>query len=146
MPKYEPIDVGVQFDGSASDLIGFEWRKLGIFADFILPEDSSKALRVSFDSPCIVRLLDEMALSTEGDDTPDEGLISEHFAYRMQGARFARIQSDAWKSISGPITHYRFVTFWACMDVLSFSSPSFSIVARSDRATAKGQDPDGDSA
>ncbi len=137
--------MGVPLRASASDLIAFDWKERGIKADFSLSHDDEHALRISFDSPCIVRLLDEMALSTENDSTPNEGLISEHFAYRMEGARFAQIQSEIWKYVAAPVSHYRFVTGAACMDVLSSGAPSFSIVARSDCATAKGQDPDGDS-
>lgn len=131
MPKYEPIEPGIPLKASASDLLAFHWEANGIFADFILPDDAAHALRVSFDRACIVRLLDEMPLSTEQDDTPNEGLLPEHFAYRLEGARFSRLQSQSWKELSTPVTHYQFVTGWACMDVLSSASPVFSIVARS---------------
>jgi hypothetical protein len=130
MPKYEPLDAGVSLKSSGSDLVAFQWRTNGISADFSLPHDEAHLLRVSFDRPCIVRLLDEMPLSTEEDETPSEGLVSEHFAYRLNGARFARTQSEAWREVSGPVTHYQFVTGWACMDVLSSGTPTFSIVAR----------------
>ena len=136
MPVYEAIDTGVHLRAMASDLLAFKWETNGISADFILPGDDEHALRVSFDGPCIVRLLDEMALSTEEDDTPDSGLVSNHFAYRLEGARFARAQSDTWKEVSAPaahaVSHYRFLTGWACMDVLSGDAPSFSVVDRSD--------------
>jgi hypothetical protein len=130
MPKYEPITSGVPLKASASDLIAFRWEVNGISADFLIPDDDAHALRVSFDRQCIVRLLDEMPLSTEDDDTPNEGLVPEHFAYRLEGARFARLQSETWKEISAPVTHYQFVTGWGCMDVLSGGSPSFSVVPR----------------
>jgi hypothetical protein len=130
MARYEPIDPGVPISASRSDLFAFEWQVNGITADYILPDDDEHALRVSFDQPCIVRLLDEMPLSTEEDDSPDEGLIAEHFAYRLDGARFAHLQSQAWKEVSGPVTHYRFITGWCCMDVLSGGNPSFLVVAR----------------
>ena len=130
MPKYEPIDTGVPLRAVASDLIAFRWDTNGIVADFILPNDDSYVLRVSFDRPCIVRLLDEMPLSIEEDDTPNEGLVPNHFAYRLEGARFARTQSDAWKEIMEPVTHYQFVTGMACMDVLSGAVPSFLVVPR----------------
>lgn len=131
MPTYEAIETGVHLRAVASDLLAFEWKTNGIAADFILPDDDAHALRVSFDRPCIVRLFDEMALSTEEEDTPNEGLVSNHFAYRLEGARFSRLQSETWKEVSGPVTHYQFVTGWGCMDVLSGGSPSFSVVARS---------------
>ena len=94
------------------------------------PGEDDHLLRVTFAKACIVRLLDEMPLSTEDDDTPNEGLVSEHFAYRVEGAAFARMQPETWKSVFGPVTHYQFVTGWACMDVLSGAAPSFSIVAK----------------
>ncbi len=131
MPIYKPINAGVSIKASASDLLAFQWETNGIVADFVIPNDEVQMLRVSFDRPCIVRLLDEMPLSTEDDETPNEGLVPEHFAYRLEGARFANLQSSSWKEISGPVTHYQFVTGWACMDVLTGSSPTFSIIARS---------------
>ena len=131
MPRYEPIASGVPLKASASDLIAFHWEVNGITADFILPDDERHALRVSFDRQCIVRLVDEMPLSTEQEDTPSEGRVPEHFAYRAEGARFARLQSETWKEISAPVRHYQFVTGWGCMDVLSAASPSFSVVPRS---------------
>ena len=131
MPKYNPIDVGVPLQASRSDLVAFKWATNGITADFILPGDDAYLLRVSFDKPCIIRLLDEMAISTEEDDTPNEGLVSEHFAYQLEGAAFASLQSRAWKIGSGPVEHYQFVTGWACMDVLTAAAPSFTLVPRS---------------
>jgi hypothetical protein len=130
MPRYEPLDAGVPIKASGSDLVAVRWQMSGIGADFSLPDDEAHVLRVSFDRPCIVRLLDEMALSTEEDETPQEGLVPEHFAYRLVGARFARTQSEVWKDVTGPVAHYQFVTGWGCMDVLSSGSPTFSIVTR----------------
>jgi hypothetical protein len=110
--------------------VAFEWSTNGITADFILPDDDARLLRVSFDRQCIVRILDEMPLSTEENDTPNEGLVSEHFAYSLEGAAFARLQSSAWKEVSAPVTHYQFVTGWACMDVLTAATPAFAVVRR----------------
>lgn len=71
-----------------------------------------------------------MPLSTEENDTPNKGLVSEHFAYRLEGAAFARLQSDAWKKVDAPVTHYQFVTGWACLDVLTAGTPAFAVVRR----------------
>jgi hypothetical protein len=130
MPTYKAIEIGVTLRAVASDLIAFEWQTNGITADFILPDDDVRALRVSFDRPCIVRLSDEMAVSTEEQDTPDEGLVPNHFAYRIEGTRFSRLQSETWKQVSGPVIHFQFVAGWGCMDVLSGGSPSFSVIPR----------------
>jgi hypothetical protein len=131
MPTYEAIDAGVHLQAVASDLIAFEWRTDGIRADFILPDDDAHALRVTFNRSCIVRLLDELALSTEEEDTPSRGRAGSHFAYRVEGARFGSAQSKEWKFVEGPVAHYQFVTGWGCMDVLSAGPPSFSLVPRS---------------
>ncbi|HEV2674247.1 MAG TPA: hypothetical protein VGV37_06865 [Aliidongia sp.] len=147
MPKYQPISVPVPLKASVSDLVDFRWGTAGISADFIIPGNNTHLLRVAFDRQCIVRLLDEMPLSTENDDGPTAGLVSENFAYIVEGSVFSRIQSDAWKIALPSATHYRFVTGWACMDVLSSSVPSFVLVARSSvdevQAAARVLDRDG---
>lgn len=130
MPKYSPIDAGVPLQASRSDLAALHWETNGIAADFFLPDDEAHLLRVSFDRPCIIRVLDEMPLSTEKDDTPKEGLVSEHFAYLLEGASFALIQSCAWRELNAPVKHYQFVTGWACLDVLTSAAPIFSTVPR----------------
>jgi hypothetical protein len=129
MPRYCPINIGVPLQAIRSDLVSFNWSTNSITADFILPDDEGHQLRVSFDKQCIVRILDEMPLSTEENDTPMEGLVSENFAYRLEGAAFARAQSSAWREASAPVTHYQFVTGWACMDVLTAATPVFAIVS-----------------
>ena len=131
MSKYQPISVPVPLKASASELVDFRWGTTGVSADFIIPGDDAHLLRVAFDRQCIVRLLDEMPLSTEDDDGPTVGLVSENFAYIVEDAVFSRTQSDAWKIAVPSATHYRFITGWACMDVLSSSVPSFVLVARS---------------
>ena len=134
MPRYSPIDAGTAFDCVDSDILAVEWTVRGFSADFILPGDGSRALRVSFDRQVIARLLDEMALSTEAEATANEGLVPHHFAYRVEGASFAESQSEAWKSsfgaASAPVRHYRFVTGWGCVDVLSSATASFELVER----------------
>lgn len=130
MANYEPIDPGVQMKASLSDLLAFRWQTNSIEADFIIPGDNAQMLSVRFDGPCIIRLLDEMPLSTEDNGSVNTGLVPEHFAYRVRNAIFERMQSVAWKEASGSLKHYQFVTGWACMDVVSSAEPSFSVVAR----------------
>lgn len=132
MPKYFPIDAGVSFNCVQSDLLAFSWNADGcLSADFILPRTEGRALRVRFNGPTIVRLLDEMPLSTEN-DTKREGTVPRHFAYRVEGSTFANTQSETWKSVCHPVHHYRFVTGGGCMDVLSKAEPSFEIVEKSE--------------
>lgn len=130
MPKYYPVEIGVPLAASRSDLADFQWTNIGIGANFLLPDDDAHLLRVAFDRPCIVRLLDEMPLSTEDDIGPSEGLVSEHFVYKVEGSAFCRAQSEAWKGCFQNVRHYRFITGWTCMDVLSEALPSFTVIAR----------------
>jgi hypothetical protein len=80
------------------------------------------------DGATIVRLLDEMPLSTEQQPTKNEGLVPRHFAYRVEGSNFAETLSKAWKEVHRPVHHYEFTTGSGCMDVLSKAEPSFEVV------------------
>jgi hypothetical protein len=128
VPRYFPIDVGVKLDCAQSDLLAIDWKENRLSADFILPGVEGHALRVRFNRPTIVRLLDEMPLSTEQQPTKDEGRVPRHFAYRVEGSTFEETQSWAWKEVHKPVCHYQFVTGWGCMDVLSGVSPSFEVI------------------
>jgi len=130
MPIYEPLDIGIALMASRSDLSNFRWETNAIVADFFIPDSPAQMLRVTFDGQCIVRLLDEMPLSTEDDPVTRHGMIPENFAYRVKGDPFARQQSPTWLEIMAPVMHYRFVTGWACMDVLSGTAPRFGVVER----------------
>jgi hypothetical protein len=127
VPTYFPIDAGPKFDCDASDLLAIDWKRDSLSADFILPGAEGRALRVRFNGATIVRLLDEMPLSTEH-GTRNEGLVARHFAYRVEGSIFADTQSEAWKDVHRPVSHYEFITGWGCMDVLSGVKPSFEVV------------------
>jgi hypothetical protein len=130
MARYSPIDAGVSLQASRSDLAALHWEINGIAADFFFPDDASHLLRVSFDRSCIIRVLDEMPLSTEEEYTPNEGLVPGHFAYSIEGAVFARLQSWAWMEVNAPVKHYRFITGWTCLDVLTSAAPAFATVQR----------------
>lgn len=130
MPKYIPLAVEPEIEAGLSDLLDFHWNVRGVKATFIIPENPNAALEVSFAGQCIVRLVDEMPLSTEEDDSPNEGLVAQHFAYRVEGALFFRVQSDGFKVVFGPVAHYRFITGWTCLDVVSGAEPIFTTVPR----------------
>ena len=126
MPKYFPINAGLSFDCVRSDLLAISWKVNSLSADFILPDVEGHVLRVRFNGATIVRLLDEMPLSTE-QGTKNEGLVARHFAYRVENSTFADTQSEAWKHVFGPVCHYEFITGSGCMDVLSEAKPSFEV-------------------
>jgi hypothetical protein len=128
MAKYFPLDAGVKFDCDKSDLLAIKWKLESLAADFLLPDAEGHALRVHFNGATIVRLLDEMPLSTEQGPTKNEGLVPRHFAYRVEGSTFADTQSEAWKQVHHPVRQYEFITGWGCMDVLSGAEPTFEVV------------------
>jgi hypothetical protein len=130
MAEYEPIETGIPFRAGMSELVAFRWHEDGIEAEFKIEEDNGRAIKVSFDAPCIVRLLDELSVSTEDNGSRNTGLIPQHFAYRVKNAAFERMQSWAWKELNGDPKHYQFLTGSACMDVLSGAEPSFNLVIR----------------
>jgi hypothetical protein len=136
MPRYSPIEIPVPLAASGSDLVAFRWDTGGVVADFLLPDDDERAIRMTFNKPCIIRILDEMPLSTEN-DSRSEGLVPDHFAYRVEGSAFVDAQSEAWMLVNAPVTHYRFITGWACMDVLSSGQPSFTVIERPSARSAR---------
>jgi hypothetical protein len=135
LPKYIPIIVeGIDADpttGSFSgliDLLEFHWGVGGIRASFAIMGRPDAVLHVSFEDQCIVRLLDDTALSTEDEDSPSEGLVPNHFAYLVEGALFFRVQSELFKVTHPPCAHYRVLTGWTCLDVVTAAEPHFTIV------------------
>ena len=103
-------------------------------ADFSIPGDDQRALRVEFEMVEMIRTLDEMPLSTEGENTANEGTVAEHFAYSVDGASFWNQQSETFKSVFTKVRHFRFITGWTCLDVISAGEPSLSVVQIKSRA------------
>ncbi len=126
MVKYTPIEVGETFKTISSDLHRLWLTDQALTADFRIPADTPRFLRVEFEDIDVMRVLDEMPLSTE-EAAEEEGLVSEHFAYTVEGSLFWNSQSDVLTSYDG-LQHYRFITGWRCLDVLSRRQPRFSIV------------------
>ena len=103
-------------------MAALHWRSGTLVADFEIPQDKFSLLRVRFDKAYIVRVLDEMPLSTE-EDSPNQGSVREHFAYRVEGARFWNAQSETFKFTHKDAQHYRFVTGGNCLDVIAGAAP-----------------------
>ncbi len=78
----------------------------------------------------IIRIIEEMPISTEYEETPNEGIIADHFAYQVQGASFWNQQSEAFKVVYKEAKHYRFFTGFYCLDVIGFDAPTFTVVPR----------------
>jgi hypothetical protein len=126
MITYIPLDIGLAFDGRRSDLNGFDWRNRT--ADFVMPDDDMKVLRVEFGGNTIVRLLDEMPSSIETDHTTWVGLIPGHFAYQVQGHPLLEGASPTWKGVFTGMRQFAFITGWGCLDALTEGDVTFSVV------------------
>jgi hypothetical protein len=122
MPRYFPIQLNVKVQASASDMVALHWRSSSVIADFVIPQDKFSFLRVRFDKAYIVRVLDEMPLSTE-EGGSDYGSLRDHLAYRVEEARFWNTQSETFKFTHKDAQHYRFVTGNTCLDVIAGAAP-----------------------
>jgi hypothetical protein len=127
MPTFKPIDSGISMKCSSSTLDRLVLHGNGLEAEFYISEDASKRLRVTFSHVEITRTLDEMPLSTEETER-SVGLVADHFAYEAVDTHFWRSQSSAFKIAAKDLKHYRFITGWTCLDVISRHPPTFSIV------------------
>lgn len=127
MPTFKPIDSGIGMKCSLSTLERLVLHDNALEADFYIPGDTNKRLRVAFPSVEITRTLDEMPLSTE---EPEKwvGLKAEHFAYEVVDAHFWRSQSPTFKMVYENAKHYVFITGGTCLDVISRHPPTFSVV------------------
>ncbi len=127
MPIFRPLDCGLALKTSLSTLQRLVLDGRALQADFLIPEDTGRRLRVSFADVEIIRTLDEMPLSTE-ETEKWVGLQSEHFAYEVTDAHFWRSQSEALKLTIPDLKHYCFITGWTCLDVISKHPPIFSVI------------------
>jgi hypothetical protein len=126
--QYIPLeDVRVTIGVEPVDVLKVEPGLNSLSADFLLRDDTERALRVNFDCPTIVRLLDDMPLSTEQHPSELEGIVPYHFAYEVRGHPFLLSQSPVWTDQFRP-THYQFLTGDGCMDVLAPGQPKFCLV------------------
>jgi hypothetical protein len=128
VPKYHPIEQPIAIKASHSNLINLVLNDRGLVADFVIPGDDQRVLRLQFERVDIIRTLDEMPLSTEAEDTPNEGLVAEHFAYLVDGALFWNQQSEAFRVVYTKAQHFRFITGWTCLDVIAAGEPKLSVV------------------
>jgi hypothetical protein len=79
----------------------------------------------------MIRIIEEMPISMEPEETPNEGITPGHFAYVVEGAAFWNHQSEVFKLVFKAAKHYRFFTANYCLDVISPREPAFSVVAKS---------------
>jgi hypothetical protein len=87
-------------------------------------------LLITFDHCEVIRELDETWLSIETNSERWVG-IDGSFARTVQGGEFPTSRENM-EMITGPVTHYQFVTMGSCVDVLSQCKPKARFVELSD--------------
>lgn len=102
---------------------------------FSLPGLDETLLKIHFSHVDIVRVLDEVFLSTE-ENSEITGLVRYHFAYRVENSHFWNSQSEFYRDLRPDAVHYRFVTGNACLDVITTDEPSFDFVPFADATGA----------
>ena len=102
-----PIEVTPGIIASHSNLLQLQWANRGLAVYFAVPADNQAALRVQFQRVEIIRIIEEMPISTEYEETSNEGIVADHFAYEVQGASFWNQQSEAFKVVYKEAKHYR---------------------------------------
>jgi len=125
MITYHPIDCGASWDADWCDFRTIDLES-GIF-EWSLERSEIQSVRVQFCCDFIVRILDELALSTESSPAEWRGLTPHHFAYEVEGDPFMTSQSEVWLSLNPGAKHYRFLTGSWCLDVVATNPPSFVI-------------------
>lgn len=128
MLRYFPIRIEPEINAVLSYLTLLRWQRESIIADFWIPGDEGHRLRVRFESVHVIRVLDEMWISTEEPQEPQVGHVENHFAYRIESSRFWESQSEPMRSTYTDARHYLFVTGSACLDVISSVQPEIFVV------------------
>ncbi|WP_429806645.1 hypothetical protein [Ensifer sp. B1-9] len=145
--RYIPIELEPKVPCTGMELYDLQHTYLGddgnpLTAYFSLPVDKDELLKIFFRHADIVRVLDEVYLSTEEHGVESSGLVPYHFAYRVENSRFWLSQSEFYRELKRDAAHYRFITGGACLDILATVEPRFSLVRQFNRKA----DPDEGSA
>ncbi|MBB2823380.1 UNVERIFIED_ORG: hypothetical protein GGD59_006690 [Rhizobium esperanzae] len=131
--RYTPFDIFQNFTCTGMELydlrhsyVGDLGRKpLTVYSTLPVGDD---LLKIHFSDADVVRVLDELLLSTEEYGIERVGMKPYHFAYRVENSRFFLSQSEFYRDQYREALHYRFITGGACLDVLTKSDPDFALV------------------
>jgi hypothetical protein len=112
------------------------WSPDQVVADFVISRADNRTCRVNCRDVHIIRVVEEMPLSTEHDDRV-EGLVPNNFAYIVEGSKFWMSQSEAFRIVFPKLRHYQFVTGNNCLDVIAGQPPVFGIVGSGDAISGR---------
>lgn len=133
LTRYIPIEVEPKVPCTGMDLYDLRHTSFNdcgdqLVAYYSLPTDNDDMIRISFAHVDIIRVLDEVYISTEENEVEIKGLVRHHFAYQVENSRFWLAQSEFYRFHKPNAVNYRFVTGSACLDVLTTVEPHFSVV------------------
>jgi hypothetical protein len=89
-------------------------------------------VKVYFPHADIFRVIDDFHIPLEQDEKLVTGRVSNHFAYRVEGAPFWAPQQETFEVVMPGSKHYRFVTGGNCLDVVSSDDPIIKWVSGTD--------------
>jgi len=121
MPKYIPLQTGLNVDASKMSLAGTRQKGFAFFADYADSEAGS-IIRVSFQKTFIFKVAVSVDTPYE-EKTPIEGLVKNHFGYMMWHSFFWEIHKESIESADEKLRHYRFVTPESCLDIIASTDP-----------------------
>ncbi|MNH89548.1 hypothetical protein D3C73_420740 [compost metagenome] len=131
--RYNPIALDLRIGATSAEIhrlvMSFD-QEIGAnkLTIYISVAGRSGFVRIAFPHVDIFRVVDDMHLPLEENDTLTIGHISDHFAYQIEGSPFWAPQREAFEAVLPGSTHYRFVTGGSCLDVISREKPGISWV------------------
>jgi hypothetical protein len=124
MIRYEALEFDLGVPATAADItrVQMSYRPhsgANELTAYISGREQHNHLRVFFPHVDIFRVIDEMHLPLEEHEGLQEGHISNHFAYKIEGSPFWKAQREVFQAALPGSVHYRFVTGGSCLDVIS---------------------------
>jgi hypothetical protein len=125
--RYIPIEMPIKFQINRSNLLKLNYDLQELVADFRIPSDETRLVRVSFEKIETFRVVDEALLSDEHGSVPYEGILDDHMAYEVENGYFKKVQSSLIDLSPTAHKQYQFITGWMCLDVISSVAPTILI-------------------
>lgn len=127
MPKYTALKASGEFSAFDLELSRSLWTTGTSFIEYT-HQATNALLRVTFKKAEIIRIVDDLALLDEEDDST-EGVGPKFFGYSVVGAAFWKANAATIAKSEKPMTHYRFITLNSSVDIIASSAPHFRTLA-----------------
>ena len=130
MPIYTSIPTGLPIRQDSCSLVDVSWKRRGLTALFSfsrMGEPRPQAVRVTFESIIVMRVVDEMVYSLE-ERGNDVGIMRDGFAYEVTDSPFLRTMTEASNLTYKNPKQYTFISLSDCLDVIAKSLPQFDVI------------------